>query len=140
MRSAAERIRRLVRLTPRERRVLARAWCYLLALDVGLRILPVTRLLPCAPARRPRAMPVPPERVTHLLGLAWRLSPVRATCLKDALVLARLLRAEGVAATVRFGVARRDAALDAHAWVEHPGQAPGDPRHAGAYTPLAARR
>jgi len=140
LRSAAERIRRLVRLTPRERRVLARAWCYLLALDVGLRILPVTRLLPCAPARRPRAMAVPPERVTHLLGLAWRLSPVRATCLKDALVLARLLRDEGVAATVRFGVARRDASLDAHAWVEHPGQAPGEPCHAGAYTPLTARR
>lgn len=136
MKSAAERIRRLVRLASRERRVLARAWWWLLAVDVALRIVSVTRLLPRADAARPRHVPLPPARVAELLDLARRYSPVRASCLKEALVLARLLRAEGVAATVRIGVARRGSGLDAHAWVEHPGQAPGEPRHAEAYTAL----
>lgn len=134
---SAERIRRLVRLPPHQRWVLARAWWCLLVVDVALRIVSVTRLVPRAGAARPRHAPLPPARIAELLDIARRHSPVRPSCLKEALVLARLLHAEGVAATVRIGVARRDAALDAHAWVEHPGQEPGGPRDAGAYTALA---
>ena len=117
--------------------MLAHAWWGLLAVDVALRIVSVTRLLPRADAAPPRHLPLPAARVAELLDIARRYSPVGASCLKEALVLARLLHAEGVAATVRIGVARRDAALDAHAWVEHPGQEPGGPRDAGAYTALA---
>lgn len=134
---SAERIRRLVRLPPHQRWVLARAWWCLLVVDVALRIVSVTRLVPRAGAARPRHAPLSPARVAELLEIARRHSPVRPSCLTEALVLARLLHAEGVAATVRIGVARRDAALDAHAWVEHPGQEPGGPRDAGAYTALA---
>jgi len=37
-------------------------------------------------------------------------------------VLARMLRTEGVDATVRIGVARDDRGLRAHAWLEHGGR------------------
>jgi hypothetical protein len=63
---------------------------------------------------------------------------VRSTCLKDALVLVRALRAEGIDATVKIGVARDDRGLRAHAWVEHRGAPLFQSADDGTYTTLLA--
>ena len=103
---------------------------------MALRLVPATWLLAGAVARRQPSLPL--ERIAWLLGVARRHSPIRATCLTEALVLARLLRAEGVEATVRIGVARQQGRLRAHAWVEHGGQAVVDSRELTSYAPLGA--
>ena len=47
----------------------------------------------------------------------------QTSCLVRSLVLSRLLRSQGLLATLRIGVAKPDGALAAHAWVEHAGVA-----------------
>jgi hypothetical protein len=121
LKSAAERISRLVRLTARERALLVRAWWQLLLVDVALRVVPLTWMLPRGAAAIRRTS-VPPERVAWLLDVARRYSPARASCLIDSIVLVRLLRAEGLDARLNVGVARGDGTLRAHAWVEYRGQ------------------
>jgi hypothetical protein len=138
LRSVAERISRLVRLAPRERRLLLRAWWQLLFVDIALRLVSVTRLLPRTAAATPTNPPLPLARIGWLLEVARRYSPVRSTCLKDALVLVRMLRAEGIDAAVKIGVARGDGGLRAHAWVEHRGVPLLGSADGGAYIPLLA--
>jgi len=138
LKSVAERISRLVRLAPRERRLLLRAWWQLLFLDIALRLVSVTRLLPRTAAATPTNPPLPLARIGWLLEVARRYSPLRSTCLKDALVLARMLRAEGIDAAVKIGVARGDGGLRAHAWVEHRGAPLLQSADGGTYTALLA--
>jgi hypothetical protein len=138
LKSVAEWIRRLVRLTPRERHLLLRAWWHLLLVDVALRLIPVTWLLPRTAAATPTTPPLPLARIGWLLEVARRHAPVQSTCLKDALVLVRMLRAEGIDATVKIGVARGDRGLRAHAWVEHRGAPLFQSADGGTYTALSA--
>ena len=140
MKSAAERISRLVRLTARERALLVRGWWQLLLVDVALRVVPLTWVLPWGAAANPRTSPVPPERVAWLLDVARRYSPARASCLNDSIVLVRLLRAEGIDARLTVGVARGDETLRAHAWVEHRGQILFGRVDGEIYTRLVSRR
>ena len=138
MNSAAERISRLVRLTARERALLVRAWWQLLLVDVALRVVPVTWLLPRGAAAIRKGSPVLPERMAWLLEVARRYSPARSTCLKDSLVLVRMLRAEGFDAVLNVGVARGDGTLCAHAWVEYRGQIVFGGVEGETYAPLVA--
>jgi len=138
LKSVAERIRRLVRLTPRERHLLLRAWWHLLLVDVALRLIPVTWLLPRTPAATPTTPPLPLARIGWLLEVARRHALMQSTCLKDALVLVRVLRAEGIDATLKIGVARGDRGLRAHAWVEHRGVPLFQSADGGTYTALLA--
>jgi hypothetical protein len=136
LKSVAERISRLVRLAPRERRLLLRAWWQLLFVDIALRLVSVTRLLPRTAAATPTNPPLPLARIGWLLEVARRYSPVPSTCLKDALVLARMLRLEGIDVAVKIGVARGDGGLRAHAWVEHRGARLFQSADGGTYTAL----
>ena len=138
MKSAAERISRLIRLTARERALLVRAWWQLLLVDVALRLVPVTWLLPRAAARISRTPSVPPERIVWLLDVARRYAPARSTCLKDSIVLVRLLRAEGIDAVLNLGVARADGTLRGHAWVECHGRTIFGGVEGETYAPLVA--
>ncbi|HYO78407.1 MAG TPA: lasso peptide biosynthesis B2 protein [Thermoanaerobaculia bacterium] len=61
------------------------------------------------------------ELAANAIERAARRLPLRTNCLDQALALAWTLRAAGIASEVRFGVRRDDAALAAHAWVEHDG-------------------
>ena len=57
-----------------------------------------------------------------LAGVARRL-PFETSCLDRSLALHRMLRASGIEATLRIGVAKHeDRSLAAHAWVEHHGR------------------
>jgi hypothetical protein len=134
-------LRRLRRLTPSGAWALARAWWLLLAVDVGLRILPFARLESgLAPAPR-AAGPQPDE--TAVLRLVWataaaarhHLYPMR--CLPQALCLRWFLGRLGIAAQLRIGVERRLGDLRAHAWVELDGHPLGEDFHiADHYSPL----
>jgi hypothetical protein len=66
------------------------------------------------------------RNLARLIGIASRHGPYHATCLRQSLALWWLLRRKGLAADLRVGVGRRDAAVDAHAWVELEGRVLND--------------
>jgi hypothetical protein len=66
------------------------------------------------------------RRVARLVSIAANHGPYRATCLRRSLALWWLLRRRSVAAEVRIGVRKEGGELQAHAWVEHRGQALND--------------
>jgi hypothetical protein len=75
-------------------------------------------------------------RLARLVAMAARRGPTRSACLAQALVLQGLLRRRGIDAELRIGVARADARLDAHAWVEVGGQAVHDQNVLERFQPL----
>ncbi|HEX8254820.1 MAG TPA: lasso peptide biosynthesis B2 protein [Thermoanaerobaculia bacterium] len=78
------------------------------------------------------------ELAASAIQRAARRLPLRTNCLDHALALAWTLRAAGIQAAIRFGVRRDDAALAAHAWVEHDGVRLLD-HDAARFTPLKER-
>jgi hypothetical protein len=94
-------------------------------------------------AARPPALPLA-EAERRVVG-HWRSAVDRALalvpgdrrCLVRATALRRCLVAAGLDATVRVGVRRSAAGLDAHAWVEVAGRPVGeDPAHLAGFAPL----
>lgn len=142
MRFLGDRLQRLRQLSPPERSFLIQAWCALLAIDLALQCLPFTRVTSFC--RRLRATPHDRRAVSFpailqlapLVTVAGRYSPIETSCLKEALALAWLLSRRGVATTLRFGVARCNTDLDAHAWLEHDGQIILGEGVAESYAPL----
>jgi hypothetical protein len=137
--SASTVLRRLRRLTPSEVWALARAWWLLLAIDVGLRLLPFARLeswlapWPIGTGADETAVP----RLVWATAAAARhhLYPMR--CLPRALCLRWLLGRLGIATALRIGVERRRGDLLAHAWVERDGRPVGeDGEVADRFAPL----
>jgi len=61
---------------------------------------------------------VPAQRLPGFVSAAYRLVPMRATCLRESLVLYAMLRRRGLSPRLRIGVARQTDALLAHAWIE----------------------
>jgi len=65
-------------------------------------------------------------RTAWLVGAARRrVRLLGVNCLSEALVLDWLLRRQGLASELRLGVRQSECGLEAHAWVEHAGQALG---------------
>ena len=99
----------------------------------------LVRYLERMPASRP---PVPP---TEQRRIAWAVEAVgrrllpRRPCLTQAFVAQYLLARRGVATTLRIGVAKDDAALEAHAWLEADGEVlVGGAASPERYAPLPA--
>ena len=124
--------------------MLAQSWWGLLLVDLGLRLLPFQRL------QRLAAVPAPSEPAPQfaeassiLTGRLHRLVSIAAnhhlypmTCLRQALVLQRILAQRGIAAQLEIGV-RKDAGIfAAHAWLEYRGQPIGPPQAVISYAPL----
>jgi hypothetical protein len=59
----------------------------------------------------------------RMVALAARWGPYRATCLKQSLVVFRLLCQRGITCNLRIGVRRESNQIKAHAWVEYQGEA-----------------
>lgn len=123
-------VKRLLRLTPAEAGLLARAWVALASTRLALwwrrtaEVDAPSRTAPAPPPGPAASGAVPPPEVR---AVAWavthaaRLIPA-ATCLTQAIAARRLLAARGIASQVRVGVARGgDGRLLAHAWLEHDG-------------------
>lgn len=79
------------------------------------------------------------HRTAALLAAVARYVFPRPNCLHRSLVLNRVLSAQGIATEIRYGVRRRDGRFEAHAWVEHNGEALTEPGELHReYQPLRA--
>jgi hypothetical protein len=58
-----------------------------------------------------------------MVRLAARYGPYRATCLNQSMATLWLLQQQGITCDVRIGVRRESSQFEAHAWVEHQGEA-----------------
>jgi len=122
-----KRFHKVFQLPIGEQVILLQAWGLFLLVDVVLRMLTFKRLPALwqklalrTPAHSQPSLSLP--RFVWLVEVASCYVPVRATCLKTALVLAWILGRRGVATTLRLGVSRQDGWLTAHAWLERDGQ------------------
>lgn len=129
--SLRRKLRRAAALGAHDRRTVARAAAWLVAVRLGLRAIGYQRLA----ALLARGLPSPSSapdagraaQLASLLDIAARNALPPATCLPRALVLRRLLEREGLPAALRIGAARRpDGTLLAHAWVTCDGTVVGD--------------
>lgn len=97
------------------------------------------RRLPARPAPDDEQKDIPERvlRISRMVGAAQRHTPLKITCLEESLVLWYLLRGQGIRSRLRIGVRKIDARFEAHAWVEHEGQALNQPgqlhRHYAAF-------
>ena len=140
------RLYKFFQLPPRERLFLVQAWVLFFLLEPALRFLPFTRVLTfCTDVGRRRQAhhqetlsPVP--RLARLVEIAGRYIPLSATCLKQALVLSWLLKRRGVATTLQIGVAHREGAFTAHAWLEYNGQVVFRQQERDGFAPLVPVR
>ena len=80
--------------------------------------------------------PLPTSRIAWLVEKAGQYCPAGTSCLKEVLVLSRLLARRGVATTLRIGVGRQADAFAAHAWLEQDGRVILGDGDIDAYTPL----
>lgn len=142
MKSIADIIAKLGRLSGQERRLLVQAWLLLLAADLALRTLPFTTILDYSRrqqvSQRPDSVHVllPATRVAWLVEKAGQYCPAGTSCLKEALVLSRLLARDGVSTQLRIGVGRQAEAFAAHAWLEQDGRVILGDRGIDAYARL----
>lgn len=120
-------VRKLTRLTRKERSLLVRVGLRVVAVRVGLWAVPkslVRRSLERATTRGGE----PSLDATELERLSWAVSAVSrrvpgATCLVQALATDWLLRDIGEPADLRIGVVKSgDGGVQAHAWVECQGR------------------
>jgi hypothetical protein len=121
----AGRVAAAGRLSTEERGLLLQATPRLLAVRLALRGLGYRRthdLLARRLAAGPlRAEPATARLIAEAVDRAGRHAGPPAGCLARSLTLWWLLRARGLEADLWIGVRRAEAALEAHAWVEHAG-------------------
>lgn len=137
-------IRRLAGLSAADRRLVLRAYLWLGAVDLALRVFGFQRVVASAPAPAGRTEAVSPQAVRRARWYARRIDSaarrhvLRARCLHRSLVLHHWLRREGLPSELRIGVLKENEALKAHAWVELDGQVVNDrPGAVAPFTPLA---
>jgi len=134
-------LRKIWRLTWAEQALLVRAGLLILAIRVGLWVLPWHSLL--RGLRKlggvGRLKGLSADRMAWAVRHASRLVP-RATCLTQALALHHLLVCAGHPSRVHLGVAKdAQAGFQAHAWVEYAGRPLlSGPSEVVRYVPLHA--
>ena len=79
------------------------------------------------------------QTLVELAAIAGRHGLVRATCLRQALVVTTLLRRRGLDAQLQLGVQQAGEQFGAHAWVELAGAALGQPL-SNSFSPSNMRR
>ena len=134
-------LRRFASLDGTERRLIARAFSWIVAARVGLRVLPyrtVPPLLDRWSRRAPVGAPCSPEKVRWALAAAARRLP-GTRCLAWALACRSLLAQAGFPSELRIGVAKTpEGHLRAHAWVECRGTSLSWGDDGSSYAPLAS--
>jgi hypothetical protein len=112
-----------------ERWILLRAWANLLVVDVALRLLPF-RVVQALLSRGGRSrvscddadIQCLIERFGYLVSIAARIHLYPMSCLRQSLVLQRLLAGQGIPSDLRFGVQKDAEGVAAHAWLEYKGR------------------
>ena len=122
------RLGKFLRLPPAERRLLVGATLLVIAIRLGLSLLPFPTLrrwlarAASAPAGGERTARPSVERLAWAVTVGSRYVPA-ATCLTQALAAQTLLVRHGHPASLRIGVARgAGGQFEAHAWVESQGR------------------
>jgi hypothetical protein len=126
--------------------ILGQAWLLLLAVDLGLRLLPFARVQELVRLGRKAGQPqvaaasATIQCLRQLVGMAGRHHLYPMSCLRQALALQWLLGRRGIIADLCFGVRKEADGLDAHAWLEYEGQPVGEPESVAArFVPLVAQ-
>ena len=129
MSRSRRKLAKLARLGPGDQWLLARAACWLLAVDLGLRTLGFARVRSLLDhRRRPAAPPGDPaawarvERLASAVAVAARHHLYPMKCLARSLVLEHLLARRGIASDLKIGVRKQDGQFGAHAWLECSGR------------------
>jgi hypothetical protein len=142
-----ERLDKLLRLPAGERWLLVRAALLLVAMRLGLWLLPfqtLRRLLATFTATRTRARDAEPyskEQVAWAVEAVARRMPLASTCLTRAMAAQVLLARRGYPTLLRIGVVREGKdELQAHAWVESQDEVVIGGYDLKRYTPLATLR
>ena len=132
-------------LSGAEWRLLLKVALLLPLVRLSVKLLPFKSVVSLFPGKQSRdgnatgAPAIRPERVAYLVEAVARHHFLKPTCLEKALVLSGLLNRCGVEADLRIGTAKQDGKFEAHAWVEHRGQAlQGGPVE--RYAPLLPRK
>ena len=122
-------LRKFLALTASERRLLVSGALWLVAMRLGLWMLPFRTMVSLLPRVVPEGEPAwagarwPPEKVGWAVRVASRYLPGARNCLVQALTAQRLLARHSHAARLCFGVAKADGeGVKAHAWVECAGK------------------
>jgi len=125
------KLRKLRKLSGRERLLLAQAWLLLPVIALCLRLFGLRRcqrvLARCAgapiqPQHEPAVRLASCVTAGHLVRAAARYSLLGANCLPQSLTLWWLLQRRGVGVVLRIGARTEAGRLDAHAWVEYQGR------------------
>ena len=139
------RLRRFLRLSAAERRLLIRAVVLLQVISVGMKVLPfrtLRRLLVLVQKARVgsrRMDQLPVETIAGAVETAGRHMPGEKTCLTQALAAQTLLVRQGHPALLHIGAAKgEEGQLQAHAWVESEGRVVIGGHNLGRYAPLVA--
>lgn len=108
------------------------AWFLLLAVDIGLRLLPFHRLQAWLRGRVTNQEGIEPSGAEAVIEQTWRIVNIAArnhlyamTCLRRALVMQKILAGHNIQAELRFGFIKKDNGLNAHAWIEYGGRSFG---------------
>lgn len=114
-------VRRLSASAPRDYLAAIESVAWAIAVEIGLRLLSMSTIFALI-ERVPRWATGTPsaerwQRLSRVAAVPYRIVAGRGICLRHSLVLTAMLRRRGVPAHVRIGVARRDGAVAAHAWV-----------------------
>ena len=83
------------------------------------------RVNPIAPAQNGDAEQL--RKTSRMVRAAVHHSLLHFTCLEESLGLWYLLRRQGIAPQLRIGVRKENGKFEAHAWVEHGGEALNQP-------------
>jgi len=141
---------RFWRLEAHERRLLVAAFVMLPLTRLALRMVGfrrwqamLTRFVPHSSPPAPANAAARGELTARMVRAAAREGLGSPNCLSRSLVLWWLLARQGFPAELRIGARKKDAALEAHAWVELAGRVLGeddDPhsRYAAFHQPVAA--
>lgn len=140
-------LRRVRRLASREGRRVVLAVYWLVWTDLSLRLLGFERTRDRY-SRLGRHLPEPRSATewhawanerAYTIARAAHITPTRAVCLQQSLVLYCWLRRQGEPCELRIGVRKAGAAIAAHAWVELDGQVVNDtPGVVGAFAVLTS--
>lgn len=130
-------VKRFLRLSPPERRLLLQAAILIVSVRLALRFLSVERLQALACHRAGRAgPPVISDRIVWAVEAAARRIPA-STCLSKALAAQALLARHGHTSELMIGVAKDEASgLEAHAWITCRDKILIGGPETGRYTPL----
>ncbi len=112
-------------------RLLVRVWVSAARVAVALRRQPLQAVASAPPGTSRQRVPL--ALLSRAVTRGLRIGPWQPRCLVRALVLYRMLRAQGDAAELVIGLHHRAASPDAHAWVLLDGRDIGPPPGGAGY-------